>query len=109
MKKCDRYFNVAFSCTEVSKIFYEFYMIIAARISLISQQQGKGLSVYVSKFAMPALLFKSMCELKFAGKSVNSVVKEYLMRKDLLIITVLIYIRTMHRVLRYFYVTVQDT
>ena len=64
--------KVDVSCAEGSKILYEFHMIIAARISLISQQQGKGLSVYVSKFAMPALLFKSMCELKFAGKSVNS-------------------------------------
>ncbi len=37
----------------------------AGRTNLISQKQGKGISFYVAKFAMPAMLFKSMCELPF--------------------------------------------
>ena len=37
----------------------------AGRTNIISQKQGKGIAIFVAKFAMPALLFKSMCELPF--------------------------------------------
>ncbi|CAH1790297.1 unnamed protein product [Owenia fusiformis] len=38
---------------------------IAGRASIISKNQSKGLGSYVSTFALPALLFKSMMEINF--------------------------------------------
>ena len=38
---------------------------LSGRTGLVHSDQGKGLGVFVSKFAMPAMLFKSMCELHF--------------------------------------------
>lgn len=35
------------------------------RSGLISEVQGQGLNVFVSKFALPAMLFRSMATLKF--------------------------------------------
>lgn len=39
---------------------------IAGRANLISQAQGKGIGVFVGKFCLPALLFRSMVELNFS-------------------------------------------
>ena len=38
---------------------------VAGRTSLIGVSQSKGIGTFVSSFCLPALLFKSMCELKF--------------------------------------------
>lgn len=38
---------------------------IAGRFRLITSSQGKGIGTFVSNFCLPALLFKSMCELHF--------------------------------------------
>ncbi|XP_013387380.1 integral membrane protein GPR155 isoform X4 [Lingula anatina] len=39
---------------------------IAGRFNLIGKLQGKGIGTYVSTFALPALLFKSMATLNFS-------------------------------------------
>lgn len=39
---------------------------IAGRANLISQVQGKGIGIFVGKFCLPALLFRSMVQLNFA-------------------------------------------
>ncbi|KAK6166209.1 hypothetical protein SNE40_022961 [Patella caerulea] len=39
---------------------------VAGRTGIISITQGKGIGTFVSKFCLPALLFQSMCELKFS-------------------------------------------
>ncbi|XP_061186122.1 lysosomal cholesterol signaling protein-like isoform X2 [Saccostrea echinata] len=39
---------------------------IAARLNCITAVQGKGIGTFVSKFCLPALLFKNMCILNFA-------------------------------------------
>ncbi|XP_059142560.1 integral membrane protein GPR155-like isoform X2 [Physella acuta] len=39
---------------------------IAGRAGLISPNQSSGIGTFVSKFCLPALLFKSMCELNFS-------------------------------------------
>ncbi|XP_041366937.1 integral membrane protein GPR155-like isoform X2 [Gigantopelta aegis] len=38
---------------------------MAGRTSLISPTHSKGIGTFVSSFCLPALLFKSMCELRF--------------------------------------------
>ena len=38
---------------------------LAGRLNFITNTQGKGLGVFVSKFAMPALLFKNMVQLSW--------------------------------------------
>ncbi|XP_074658846.1 lysosomal cholesterol signaling protein-like [Tubulanus polymorphus] len=38
---------------------------IAGRFNLISSNQSKGIGTFISKFALPALVLKSMIELKF--------------------------------------------
>ncbi|XP_067650472.1 lysosomal cholesterol signaling protein-like isoform X2 [Haliotis asinina] len=40
---------------------------IAGRTSIITSTQGKGIGAFVSNFCLPALLFKSMCELNFGS------------------------------------------
>ncbi|XP_071102549.1 lysosomal cholesterol signaling protein-like isoform X1 [Haliotis cracherodii] len=40
---------------------------IAGRASIITSTQGKGIGSFVSNFCLPALLFKSMCELNFSS------------------------------------------
>lgn len=37
----------------------------AGRINLLTQSQGRGIGIFVGSFAMPAMLFKSMVELRF--------------------------------------------
>ncbi|XP_005107005.1 integral membrane protein GPR155 isoform X2 [Aplysia californica] len=39
---------------------------VAGRASLISAVQSTGIGTFVSKFCLPALLFKNMCELQFS-------------------------------------------
>ncbi|XP_052096045.1 integral membrane protein GPR155-like isoform X2 [Mytilus californianus] len=39
---------------------------IAGRANIISTTQGKGIGTFVSKFCLPALLFKNMCILDFS-------------------------------------------
>lgn len=39
---------------------------IAGRMNLITSSQGKGIGTFVSKFCLPALLFKNMCTLDFS-------------------------------------------
>ena len=39
---------------------------IAGRWDVITPTQGKGIGTFVSKFCLPALLFKNMCILNFA-------------------------------------------
>ncbi len=58
----------AFKEAELEMLSLDF-LLCSGRISLISQQQGGGLSVFVSRFAMPALLFKGMCTLRLGGKN----------------------------------------
>ena len=39
---------------------------MAGRMNLISSSHGKGIGAFVSKFCLPALLFKNMCTLDFS-------------------------------------------
>ena len=40
---------------------------LAGRTGLLSTLQAQGIGTYVTKFALPALIFQSMCTLKFAS------------------------------------------
>ena len=39
---------------------------MAGRMNVISSSHGKGIGAFVSKFCLPALLFKNMCTLDFS-------------------------------------------
>lgn len=43
-----------------------FFGYIAGRAGFITHAQSSGIGTFVSKFCLPALLFKSMCELNFS-------------------------------------------
>ena len=56
----DNLYPAIFQCFAIILAGY-----IAGRADLINAQQAKGISVFVSKFCLPALLFRSMVSLDF--------------------------------------------
>ncbi len=46
-----------------------FIGYLCARLSLLSQNQANGIQIYISKVALPAIIFKSMLELDFSQVS----------------------------------------
>ncbi|BFY97764.1 hypothetical protein BsWGS_00803 [Bradybaena similaris] len=57
----DRLYYVIVQCFAI--IFFGY---IAGRAGLVTSVQSNGIGTFVSKFCLPALLFKSMCELNFS-------------------------------------------
>ncbi|KAL4221937.1 hypothetical protein ACF0H5_017989 [Mactra antiquata] len=57
----DNLYPAIFQCFAIILAGY-----IAGRANLITQSQGKGIGIFVGKFCLPALLFKSMVELNFS-------------------------------------------
>lgn len=56
----DRLYYVIVQCFAIILFGY-----IAGRAGLVTSVQSNGIGTFVSKFCLPALLFKSMCELNF--------------------------------------------
>lgn len=57
----DNLYPAIFQCFAIILAGY-----IAGRANLISASQGKGIGVFVGKFCLPALLFRSMVMLQFS-------------------------------------------
>lgn len=75
---------------------------LAARTDIISSNQSKGIGTFVSKFCLPALLFKNMCVLDFSV--VNWLfLSSILIAKSLVFAVVLIITMLVKRPLNYGY------
>lgn len=62
---------------------------MAGRMNVVSTSQGKGIGTFVSKFCLPALLFKNMCTLDFSVVDWNFLLS-VLISKSVIFILVLV-------------------
>lgn len=84
----------------VPEFFNIFFRYTAGRLNLISQQESRGLNVFVSSFSLPSLIFLSLAQLDLS--SVNwTFLASILLSKSIVFIGVIIITFCLNRPVHY--------